>query len=70
MLVELIECSRCSKRVKSCAGENFTAGYYELKGYWQRFAREDEVYLCDECMFSEPRYIQVYGDQREIYAIH
>jgi hypothetical protein len=70
MQVEFIECSRCSKRVRSCSGETFTAGYYELKGYWQRFAQKDEVYLCDECMFLEPGYIQVYGDQREIHAIH
>lgn len=68
MLIRIhIVCSRCRKVVidaaKECNGT--TAGYYEVaRGQWRKFANVGEQYLCDACMFADPRYIAIYGGQR------
>ena len=65
MIINLyIVCDRCSQIVpdaaKSCDGT--TCGYYEVAGgTWHRFSNAGEKYLCDACMFSDPRYQAVYG---------
>jgi hypothetical protein len=39
-----------------------TAGYYEVSlGDWARFAKPDEWYLCDTCMWKTPLYVALYG---------
>lgn len=58
-----IVCSRCSKQVEKSTNPDCTMGYYETTypSFWSKFANEKEEYLCDACMFREPRYIKVYG---------
>jgi len=64
----LIKCDRCGKMVK---GDKYdpvgdfdgvTAGYYEVeKGYWNKFANAGEKKSCDDCMFHDQKYINIYG---------
>gem|GEM_PF-4911195 len=28
---------------------------------WQEFRRENEQYVCDACMFADPKYLERYG---------
>lgn len=37
-----------------------TAGYY-LAAAFPQFAHPGEIYICDDCMWADPRYIAVYG---------
>lgn len=37
-----------------------TAGYY-LAVSWAEFTDAGEVYVCDACMWADPRYILIYG---------
>lgn len=37
-----------------------TMGYYLAKG-WLEFSNPGEEYICDDCMFKDPRYVAVYG---------
>lgn len=61
-------CSRCFRDLDEeiRASRKFmglgTIGYYEVvSGYWSQFADPGEKYLCDACVWSDPRYIAVYG---------
>ncbi len=60
-------CSRCKKDTGSPLPDGgMTAGYYHVgagPSGWSQFANLGEVYICDECMWSDPRYIAVYGNQ-------
>lgn len=55
-------CSRCKKRIEGfcppCGG--MTAGYYVAAG-WRKYVNPGEVYVCDACMWSDPRYVADYG---------
>jgi len=62
-----ITCDRCKTvingfrdmAIKSIA---FTAGYYKVdNGYWERYGNVGEINICDDCMFSDARYIKIYG---------
>ena len=56
-------CSRCKQPIKNFSppeSGNFTAGYYVAQG-WLEFSNPGEVYICDDCMWKDPRYISVYG---------
>ena len=57
-----IDCSRCGRIIESPSPEpgECTAGYYVASG-WPQFANPGEVYICDACMWADPRYIAVYG---------
>ncbi len=67
MIVNLhIVCDRCHQivphAIKDCHGT--TGGYYEVShGQWHQFANYGEQYLCDACMWTDPRYIAVYGER-------
>lgn len=56
----MVVCDRCNKQIRGVVSE----WYYEVdSGTWQEFARPGERIVCDECMFSDPRYKAVfYGD--------
>lgn len=62
-----IDCSRCGKivdsppPVKSDVG-SMTAGYY-VAASWPQFANTGEVYICDECVWVDQRYIAIYGER-------
>lgn len=56
-------CSRCKKDTgMQLPGEGMTAGYYQATG-WPQFANPGEIFICDDCMWSDARYIAVYGIQ-------
>jgi hypothetical protein len=55
-------CSRCHKEIDNFSPPTggMTAGYYVAAG-WAKYANDGEVYICDDCMFHDPRYIADYG---------
>lgn len=66
---DVAECSRCKMDLFDLLMRNstkgMTVGYYEVKeGQWARFANPGERYLCDACMWKDPRYIEVYGERQ------
>lgn len=56
-------CSRCNKDISELVvhnSEGMTMGYYGAAD-WSAFSNPGEIYICDACMFQDPRYITVYG---------
>ena len=58
-----ITCSRCKKATKGWIDgatleiSTGTAGFYNLKStYRAKYAREDELVLCDSCMWEDQLY--------------
>ncbi len=63
-MIETAVCSRCNKDTGSpLLDGGMTAGYYHVEGTngWGQFANPGEVFICDACMWADPRYIAVYG---------
>jgi hypothetical protein len=57
-------CDRCKRDLSvliALSTEDMTMGYYRAKG-WADFCNPGEQYICDCCMFKDPRYIAVYGE--------
>lgn len=57
-------CSRCKKDISGLmrVRDYGTCGYYEVShGIWSHYAKPGERYLCDACMWADPRYIEIYG---------
>ena len=63
-----IKCDRCGNAVNGTIDENAdgaitTGGFYDVtKGGWKKYRRGKEESICDNCMFSDPKYIAIYGD--------
>ena len=64
-----ITCDRCGQEVEGCidfcksTGATITGGYYIVaEGNWKEFQRDNEEYVCDKCIHSDPKYIAIYGD--------
>lgn len=65
-----LKCDRCGEWVEGLLTREFTAGFYNVTqphdesghsgGAWQQFGREGEEYICDHCMWRDPRYIEIY----------
>ena len=55
-----ITCDRCKKVVEGIRGEKFTAGFYDMTK-WEEYRRENERYVCEPCMFADPKYLERYG---------
>ena len=57
-------CSRCHVALEGDFDKFFTVGYYNVSpsGAWHKFARKDELILCDMCMWNDPEYQKVYRD--------
>ena len=53
-------CDRCKQIVEGIRGEQFTAGFYDMTK-WEEYRRENEQYVCDSCMFADPKYVERYG---------
>ena len=64
-----IHCNRCTKNLTlfvKLAKNDITLGYYGVSGgFWSQFADKHETYVCDECMWKDQRYINVYGRYSE-----
>ena len=57
-----VTCDRCGRVIDGFLGEGYTAGFYKTAdGYWSQFTDQDEKYICDECMWSDARYLFVHG---------
>lgn len=64
----MITCDRC-KLDKADAEINrglmVSSGCYDLSGPpWDRNRRNGELVICDDCMFDDPLYVQLYGARR------
>ena len=55
-----VTCNRCKQIVEGIRGEEFTAGFYEMTK-WDEYKRENEQYVCNSCMFADPKYVERYG---------
>jgi hypothetical protein len=53
-------CGRCKQIVEGLRGEEFTAGFYDMTK-WEEYRRENEQYVCESCMFADPKYVERYG---------
>lgn len=59
-------CSRCTKVIERFVPPDaggMTAGYY-VAAAWAKYTNPGEVYVCESCVWSDPRYIADYGDNR------
>lgn len=59
-------CSRCHLPISGFVAPEsvgFTAGYYVATA-WPSFADPGDTYICDACMWSDPRYIRIYGRRK------
>jgi hypothetical protein len=59
----LMSCDRCRETFE---GFDFpggmTGGYYLMEGDWASFKDHvDEEVVCDNCMFKDHKYIEIYG---------
>jgi hypothetical protein len=54
----MIKCDRCKKEVDGAVDGILSAGCYVG---WLKFMNPGEHLICDACMWSDPRYIAVYG---------
>lgn len=55
-------CSRCGAKLPHFEpAAEMTAGYY-VAAAWCKFTNPGETYVCDRCMWSDQRYIAVYGE--------
>ncbi len=65
---DVAECSRCKEDLSElmrASRPDMTVGFYQVnEGQWVAFANEGERYLCDACMWKDPRYIAEYGEQK------
>ena len=52
-------CDRCKQIVEGIRGEQFTAGFYDMTK-WEEYGG-NELYVCDSCMFADPKYVEHYG---------
>ena len=53
-------CDRCKQIVEGIRGEEFTAGFYDMTK-WEEYRRENEQYVCESCIFADPKYVERYG---------
>ena len=64
--VIIVNCDRCKKPIQDASiveavpGVAFTCGYYNLEGYWKKYANEGETVICDTCMHLDPKYQEDY----------
>jgi hypothetical protein len=59
-----LTCDRCGQTIQGYGDEYMTAGYYDCSGSpWADLANPGELHVCDCCMWTDSRYIEVYGDQ-------
>lgn len=68
MRIVKITCDRCGKEVEGTidrcpsTGTITTGGYYIVSegSNWNEYQRDDEEYICDECMHEDPFYKKLY----------
>ncbi len=59
---EFLICDRCKKEIIGFRHEMMTAGFYDVTGSpWNEFASSDEKNICDECMFANSKFQEIYG---------
>jgi len=55
-----VTCDRCKQIVEGIRGEEFSAGFYDMSK-WEEYRHDNERYVCESCMFADPKYIERYG---------
>jgi hypothetical protein len=57
-----IRCDRCKQIIDGAVVESrFSSGVYVIPTMWEDFANPGEQFVCDACMWADPRYVAVYG---------
>ena len=64
----MIFCGRCGQMKDNAEinhGLMVTSGCYDVSGPpWDKFRRSGELVICDECMWDDALYIEIYGSRR------
>jgi len=61
-----IKCDRCKQIKEGSVWEDGSSGCYVVDDFLGGFWNPGEHIVCDPCMWSDPRYIKVYG--RVVFA--
>ena len=62
MRVVKVKCDRCKQEAEGIVDKQVVGGYYDVsEGYWAQFAKQDENIVCDNCMFTDPQFQEIYG---------
>lgn len=65
-MYDRIHCDRCHEFKEGCVDQKVTNGCYDVtEGFWSNFARPGERLICDDCMHSDPVYIDAMGPKRQ-----
>ncbi len=76
-------CDRCGERIEGYLNKvmlaegviiDVTSGYYdvtptEIEAGWDKLANPGERIICNRCMFTDPRYLEVYGPAHALTLI-
>jgi hypothetical protein len=67
-------CDRCHQEFDGSRTEDMTAGFYDVSptdspAGWDKFADPGEKIVCDRCMWTDPRYVGVYGPTQALAVI-
>jgi hypothetical protein len=55
-----LRCDRCNTELDNSQS---SAGYYDVRtGDYSKFAHKNEKYICDICLWTDPRYIAEHGN--------
>jgi hypothetical protein len=63
-----ITCDRCGSEIEGMIGKCPDTGAITTSGYyivaegssWNEYQRDDEEYVCDDCMHADPQYKKLY----------
>jgi hypothetical protein len=62
-----VTCSRCGRQVDGYEDKTATSGFYRISpdGMCSQFANPGETVICDDCMWSDERYLAIYPHMRQ-----
>jgi hypothetical protein len=61
--IAIITCDRCHEPIDGIHGPGVTGGFYDVRppSSWADYVNPGERFVCDNCMWTDPRYVAVYG---------
>jgi hypothetical protein len=71
-MVGEVNCDRCHTNLPDTTlpDGGMTAGYYDVSsGDWAKLANHGEQYVCDGCMWADPRYVTIYGHHLDAWHV-
>jgi len=57
----VVKCDRCGNQIEGAESECGTCGFYVLNNsLWGKYSKNNEVILCDNCMWKDDHYREDY----------